>query len=117
MPEKVDGCAAALTLPRELELIRDRLYMKPVRELEQLRVGSYVETTINLPEEMIIVGAATFKEALIAVLLTKSKNQEFKLSLKTKDEELINNFYSKDKNECTLTRIGKKDPMYGTMQL
>ncbi|MGK3799710.1 glycoside hydrolase family 32 protein, partial [Enterococcus faecium] len=75
-----------------------------VRELEQLRVGSGVETTVNLAGEIIIAQDASFKEALIDVLLTKSKNQEVKFSLKTKDEELINIFYSKDKNECTLTR-------------
>ncbi|MBW6194568.1 glycoside hydrolase family 32 protein, partial [Pseudomonas aeruginosa] len=101
MPEKVDGWAGALTLPRELELIGDHLYMKPVRELEQLRVGSGVETKVNLAGEIIIAQDASFKEALIDVLLTKSKNQEIKFSLKTKDEELINIFYSKDKNECT----------------
>ena len=49
--------------------------------------------------------------------MTKSKNQEIKFSLKTKDEELINIFYSKDKNECTLTRNGKNDPRYGTIQM
>lgn len=92
MPEKVDGWAGALTLPRELELIGDHLYMKPVRELEQLRVGSGVETKVNLAGEIIIAQDASFKEALIDVLLTKSKNQEIKFSLKTKDEELINIF-------------------------
>ena len=51
MPEKVDGWAGALTLPRELELIGDHLYMKPVRELEQLRVAAALKQKLIWQEK------------------------------------------------------------------
>lgn len=38
-PEKADGWAGALTLPRELELKDDQLYMRPVKEAVQLRTA------------------------------------------------------------------------------
>lgn len=117
MPEKVDGWAGALTIPRELELVDNHLYMKPVRELKQLRVGEGDKTTINLSGETVIAQSASHKEILIDVPLTGSQNQKIKLSFKAKDKELMNLIYSKDKNECILTRNDKDKPRYGTIQI
>lgn len=37
MPEKADGWAGILTIPRELSIVDGHLYNKPVREMEKLR--------------------------------------------------------------------------------
>ncbi|MDO4680588.1 MAG: sucrose-6-phosphate hydrolase [Aerococcus sp.] len=42
-PEKADGWAGALTLPRELNLVGDQLQMIPARELVKLRTSTLAE--------------------------------------------------------------------------
>lgn len=43
MPEKVDGWAGALTFPRELNLINNKLHMNPIEEIQQLRTHKIAE--------------------------------------------------------------------------
>lgn len=47
-PEKADGWAGALTLPRELVLKNEKLYMRPLKELTQLRTEKLA--TLDTPK-------------------------------------------------------------------
>ena len=53
-PEKADGWAGALTLPRELILKDDKLYMRPIKELSQLRTAKLASWDKNLTQKTLL---------------------------------------------------------------
>ncbi len=53
-PEKADGWAGALTLPRELILKDDKLYMRPIKELSQLRTAKLATWDKNLTQKTLL---------------------------------------------------------------
>ena len=53
-PEKADGWAGALTLPRELILEDDKLYMRPIKELSQLRTAKLATWDKNLTQKTLL---------------------------------------------------------------
>ena len=53
-PEKADGWAGALTLPRELILKDDKLYMRPIKELSQLRTAELASWDKNLTQKTLL---------------------------------------------------------------
>lgn len=54
MPEKEDGWSGALTLPRELILKNEHLYMQPIKELKQLRKDQGVKHHVQIEKPYLI---------------------------------------------------------------
>jgi len=116
MPEQEDGWAGALTIPRELELKNNHLYMTPVKELEDLRAEKVADTKQVVKAETLIAKEASSSEVLIDLPIEKNGKQELQFSLKTPSEELVLLTYSNETNEFILKRSDKDDLRYGTIQ-
>ncbi|MGX7025234.1 glycoside hydrolase family 32 protein [Vagococcus hydrophili] len=117
MPEKVDGWAGALTLPRELRLKDNHLYMSPVKELEKLRTDQGQDHHINKKGEVILAESVSSTEILIEVDLRNTENQEMTFALKDKENESILSLtYSQNNQELILNREDVSDPRFGMIQ-
>lgn len=117
MPEKVDGWAGTLTVPRELSLKDGYLYMKPAKELEQLRVGEGINTSTKLTGNLTLSEESSYAEALIDVDLSNTNDQVIKWTLEANGESLIDLTYDQKENEWTLVRSDRKDdPRYATIK-
>lgn len=104
MPEKEDGWAGALTLPRELHLSSDRkIRMTPVEELKQLREKEllhlkneridgnrmFANLTNDLLELKIEFDGVTSSAADFEIKLRVGKNEETVIRYDLKEEKLI----------------------------
>ncbi|MGY3743474.1 glycoside hydrolase family 32 protein [Leuconostoc inhae] len=77
MPEQEDGWAGALTFPRELQLRKNKLYMTPIKELNDLRKKMIVDkkestvttNVINLPTKNIEYWAHFKQNDTVAIQL------------------------------------------------
>lgn len=108
-PEREDGWAGALTLPRELELKNKRVIMRPVKELEQLRVKrlDYWNRKINQPT---LVCA---KEKQVEVNIEVEAVTDFQLNFKSNEgRSFMKLIFKKQENKCILTRSDKKNARY-----
>ncbi|MFY4773565.1 glycoside hydrolase family 32 protein [Metabacillus sp. RGM 3146] len=105
MPTKKDGWAGALTLPRELELRADgKLIMKPVKELEKLRMDQAA-----VLEEIFVEGENTlaFGEMLemkAEFSLTETSAEEFGLKMRCGETEETVIIYNKLSRKLVLDR-------------
>ncbi|WP_462258874.1 glycoside hydrolase family 32 protein [Vagococcus teuberi] len=115
-PEQEDGWAGALTIPRELRLKNDHLYMTPVKELEDLRIKEVSNNSSVVAKELLVAEDASSSEVLVDIPLTGTDQEEVSFSLKTSNEELVLLTYSKATNEFILKRSDKDDLRYGTIQ-
>lgn len=116
LPEQEDGWAGALTIPRELRLKNDHLYMTPVKELEDLRIKEVSNDSSVVAKELLVAEDASSSEVLVDIPLTGTDQEEVSFSLKTSNEELVLLTYSKATNEFILKRSDKDDLRYGTIQ-
>lgn len=117
MPEQEDGWAGALTIPRELTLKGDHLYMNPVKELVALRQGA------GDHHQQLVVKSRQVSpyDASLEVLLKISmyqQNLDFKLSLKDeRGKNVVTLCYSHEENEFILRRNDRDDARFGNIQL
>lgn len=116
LPEQEDGWAGALTIPRELRLKKNHLYMTPVKELEKLRVKEISSDSVEVAHDLLVASDASSSEILVDIPLSGSDKEEVTFALKTTDEELVLLSYSKETNEFILKRSDKDDLRYGTIQ-
>ena len=116
LPEQEDGWAGALTIPRELRLKNNHLYMTPVKELENLRVKEISSDSVEVAHDLLVASDASSSEILVDIPLSGSDKEEVTFALKTTDEELVLLSYSKETNEFILKRSDKDDLRYGTIQ-
>ncbi|MGX4685352.1 glycoside hydrolase family 32 protein [Vagococcus sp. JNUCC 83] len=116
LPEQEDGWAGALTIPRELRLKNNHLYMTPVKELEKLRVKEISSDSVEVAHNLLVASDASSSEILVDIPLSGSDKEEVTFALKTIDEELVSLSYSKETNEFILKRSDKDDLRYGTIQ-
>lgn len=114
MPEKADGWAGALTLPRELVVENDSLYMKPVKELEGLRVDAGQTVAITATNEaQVLVQQAAQTELLLTI---PTQATDFSLVLDGADQTAILSLtYTQASRMFTVTRNDKDDARYGTI--
>lgn len=115
MPEQKDGWSGALTLPRELVLNGDQMYMKPIKEVNSLRKDRSDNKKFQLDEVHSISN------------ITEHSEIELDLSIKSKDSYF--NIYFKDnqnasfltlkysKNNFILAGIDTSDQRYATSNL
>lgn len=73
MPESLDGWAGALTIPRQLSVEENRLIMKPVEEMKNLRIKQLVETSAKYPKEVVLPDLCLEVEATFTVDKTSKK--------------------------------------------
>ena len=83
-PEKADGWAGALTLPRELELKDDQLYMRPVKEAVQLRTAEISVWNKQVTEKTLL--CENEHQAEIDLILTT--DQAFELAFTDQDKQV-----------------------------
>ena len=83
-PEKADGWAGALTLPRELELKDDHLYMRPVKETVQLRTAEISSWDKQVTEKTLLCK----NEQQAEIDLTLTTDQAFELAFTDQDKQV-----------------------------
>ena len=115
MPEQADGWSGALTLPRELKLQNDHLYMNPVKEVEQLREETSFDQTLSVLESTIDVNDPQHTELNLNADLVIWAGNEFKLSLKVAAKEVLALTFDKQNNHFVLKRTGEDPYRYGSV--
>jgi len=115
MPEQKDGWSGALTLPRELVLKDNQMYMKPIKELNSLRECKNNNENFQLNE--------------VYSLSNVTKHSEIELDISLKDNSNYFNIYFKDNkndfflslkysnNTIILKDTDPKDQRYATIKL
>lgn len=111
MPEKEDGWSGALTLPRELYLKNEHLYMKPVDEIKQLRIGEGHHESFTLKEEKLIKQHHYQNEVNLNIL-----NSDFTVKLRNSKAQLLSFSFDAQNNKFTLYRNDKNDYRYSTIE-
>lgn len=116
MPEKEDGWAGALTLPRELRVKNNHLYMIPVKELESLRMDNGIRNSSNESGEILLAKNLEANELLIDCDLSELENQEIIFSLQDSNKQsIIELKYNQRDNELVLKRDTSEDMRYATI--
>lgn len=112
MPEKEDGWAGALTLPRELRLKDGKLVMTPVKELEALRVDEGKTETLTVSDATLIAKDASHAEILFS-LPTTDATLTFK---DAQEQDILSLVYTAETNKFVLRRNDTDEARYGTIQ-
>ncbi len=116
MPEKEDGWAGALTIPRELTLENNHLYMKPIEEIKDLRTHSIDTANITLKEPELIASKSSHIEVNIEHQFEYTQETITKFELKDAHNNLLSLEYNVNNNELSLYRTDKDDYRYATIQ-
>lgn len=115
MPEQKDGWSGALTLPRELVLKGNQMYMKPIKELNYLRKDKGENKNFQLDE--------------VYYFSNVTEHSEIELDLSLENNDSYFDVYFKDKqnasfltlkysnNNFILTGIDTSDQRYATSNL
>jgi beta-fructofuranosidase len=107
--EAKDGWAGTLTLPRELVMEKDRVYMRPIEEIKQLRVNKLEDKVYNLEKECLDRNI-TRREICINIDIARLKQVKFKLSFQDDQIEILNIVFDKENLEWILNKLAlKKD--------
>ncbi|MGK9289027.1 glycoside hydrolase family 32 protein [Staphylococcus warneri] len=111
MPEKEHGWSGALTLPRELYLKGDHLYMRPVEELKSLRIdeGKHEEYTLSEPIKLL-------QDKHQAEVNLKMLASDFILNLKNQQGDLLSLEFDSEFQKFKLHRYDIGDYRYATIQ-
>lgn len=91
MPEQQDGWSGALTLPRELVLKDNKMYMKPIKELHSLRKDNGTNKTFQL-------------DGLYS-LSNVTEHSEIELDLSLDNKDCSFNIYFKDKQDVPFLTV------------
>lgn len=118
LPEQADGWAGALTLPRELTLKDDHLYMKPVAEAVNLRESTLQEGQLTTSTTPTTLSADLSQAELKLDLdLTVFQDQNFDLTFENQQHQSVLNLHFEGAtNEITLTNKNHATPRYATLQ-
>ncbi|BDR59841.1 glycoside hydrolase family 32 protein [Lactobacillus xylocopicola] len=108
-PEQADGWAGALTLPRELTLKDNHLYMRPITELKSLRKEKFVDLNRILTNEQISVADAQHIELLLEVAVSEWSGKEFALTMKSGQQNLITVLFKKQTSKVIVKRADKAE--------
>ncbi|NGX77229.1 glycoside hydrolase family 32 protein [Staphylococcus sciuri] len=116
MPEKEDGWVGALTIPRELTLQNNHLYMKPIEELKNLRTHSIDTANITLKEPELITSKSSHIEVNIEHQFEHIQETITKFELKDAHNKILSLEYNANNHEFSLYRTDKDDYRYATIQ-
>ncbi|MGO2547038.1 glycoside hydrolase family 32 protein [Mammaliicoccus vitulinus] len=113
MPEKEDGWAGALTLPRELVLLDNHLYMKPVDELKELRTQTLDSRHIYLEEATLLSKQSSHIEVNLEHKFEERKEITTSFELKDASNQLLLSLnYDNQTDEFKLYRPDKDDSRF-----
>lgn len=116
MPEKEDGWAGALTLPRELELKDNHIYMKPVEELQSLRMQTLETNKITLDSPTLLSDQSSHLEINLEHHFETTEEITTSFELKdTSDHSLLTLKYNTQTNEFELYRADKDDSRFASI--
>lgn len=116
MPEQVDGWAGALTLPRELTLVDDHLYMNPVEEVKELRTDKCVDGSIKNTKYLLAKLGKKEIELNIDSQLEDWEGNIFTFSMIQKGETKLSLTFNKDNQELILYRHGEDPNRYANLE-
>lgn len=117
MPEQQDGWSGALTLPRELTLKNDRLYMTPVKELEALRIDQGQHQAFRLTGSKSLALSQAQTEILLELDLSENTQKNLTVSLVDQQQtKIISLSFDPEKQKFTLTKNNPEDARYATIQ-
>ncbi|WP_294920558.1 sucrose-6-phosphate hydrolase [uncultured Lactobacillus sp.] len=106
-PEQADGWCGALTLPRELTLKNDQLYMTPINELKQLRQEKVVDEKQTSSSMQVNVSDPQHLELLLTAKTENWSGNEISFIFKNEQENLVTLSWNKENNEVILIRADK----------
>lgn len=105
MPEKEDGWAGVLTFPRELKIKDKKLFMTPVREIEDLRIGKLSKGSINNKRTLLLDGQTNTAE----VKFNMTTTENFRIILSgSSDNHIITLSYNEDSKTFELERSDRE---------
>lgn len=110
MPEKEDGWSGALTLPRELRLINNHLYMRPIEELKNLRIDSGSHQSYNLNEPVLLSNDKKQLEINLDI-----ENKDFTVQFNNSSSDLLSIQYDAKERKFTLYRNDVNDYRYASI--
>src|SRR5699024_12007730 len=90
-PEKEDGCAGALTLPRQLHIKNEKIYIKPVEELKSLRNEKLNSDSTELKDDLLLIDDSSHVEINLEHKFTSEQNAETSFYLTDKNGNSILN--------------------------
>ncbi|AVK61149.1 sucrose-6-phosphate hydrolase [Lactobacillus sp. CBA3605] len=105
MPESADGWAGALTLPRELVYQNNRLQMRPIKELDQLRVKQVVAQTKPVKAPQLISAGLKQYEAQLEIDMAAINQVEISLQ-DTLKRPILTLKYNQQMGQLVLNRTG-----------
>ncbi|MDF7638143.1 sucrose-6-phosphate hydrolase [Lactobacillus sp. ESL0791] len=108
MPEQADGWAGALTLPRELILKDDHLYMRPVAELKSLRQQEIINEEELISKKQLAVPDSQHLELLLEFFVGNWSGKKISFILKNDNNELVSLTWNNAANEVVLERADKQ---------
>ncbi|PTL13324.1 glycoside hydrolase family 32 protein [Staphylococcus haemolyticus] len=111
IPEKQDGWSGALTLPRELYLKNNHLYMRPVSELTALRINDGTHNSLNLNQPRLLLN-----DKYHAEINLKGPNKNFNIEFKSANNQLISLTYDALSHKFSLYRFDKGDYRYSIIK-
>ncbi|MCP9329116.1 glycoside hydrolase family 32 protein [Liquorilactobacillus satsumensis] len=113
MPEKKDNWAGALTVPRELALIKQHLFMRPVRELQQLRNSKLFDINTQLLSQKLDISDPQHVEITLSFLLKNWHGNSFTFALQNSKDNFLTLTFCKNSQKITLYRKGIDPYRYG----
>lgn len=111
MPEKEDGWSGALTLPRELKLKNNHIYMSPIEELKTLRKDNGKHASFILDKPKLLS-----KEKFQLEFNIEIPNSNFSIELKNDHNMLLSLTYDALYQKFKLYRSDKNDFRYSTIK-
>lgn len=116
MPEQADGWAGALTLPRELTLKDDHLYMNPIEETKQLRKTELASEKCTTAKYNLSLPKENGTEILLTSQIQNWKGNTITFSINSAEKNKMALTYDKKDQKLTLTRQGQDAKRYAKLK-
>jgi beta-fructofuranosidase len=113
MPEKRDGWAGALTLPRELILHDSKIYMLPVSETKSLRRKKVLDQSLSVSDTKLDLSNTKHLEINLQANFEEWLGSYFEVYLKTTDDKEMSLTFNTKTCLLTLFRSGPDPYRYG----
>lgn len=112
MPEKEDGWAGALTFPRELHLINNKIHMEPIDDIQQLRTHKIAEGNYSQYKSIVLPDHSA------EYLGTFDANSDVQVCIKTiENNEVFNLEISSESNQASLQKYNDPEPRVASLNL
>lgn len=106
-PEQEDGWAGALTLPRELNLKNDHIFMNPVAELMSLRTEKVADETLSIKYREIVASDTQHIELLFKASIANWLGEKISFTIESHGQYLVSLTWSKKESKVVVERSDK----------